>query len=563
MNNRILLYIIVWLIGAIILPIILQSGYIFAIDQALNTNGWIPKIGSNNYWIGLISQIFIYLSIPIWALEKLLVVMTFTLPVVGVYLYFKKYVELQSRWALFYALSFSIFNPMLYSRFLDGQVNIYIFYALFPLFIYFVKSFFTYKSLYSALIVWLWSMLLVLTTLHATYFIFFVFLVFTLWNMWEIFREKQTLPTSIGFIIIFCIQLLWLIPLFTSPSEKVFSTVSQIENFDSSQQSAFANIPDNKNPYIEILSMRGYWGDYENRFVESHDIFNDGSKNDWIYFIWLLIWVWLYYAFKNKIQDRYIFLALWLLGFVLSLWVTNSTVFTPVNALLYDYLPYYVGFREPQKFVLLLIVSYIYFWYFGIIALWELLQKCKIQKTVAGIVVLLCIMTPVLYNFNMFFGFRWQVSVQQYPEEWEEAKVYITENSCSDCEYDTLVFPWHWYMSISWTYKIVWAWITRYFWEHVLYWDTIEIWNVYSSSTRAESSIIEKYIWPNWVLKDGITDEKYIDFLSEIQNIGIQHIVLLKESDYLWYQNLLDDIRERDLLEITLENSMIQIYTIK
>jgi hypothetical protein len=79
------------------------------------------------------------------------------------------------------------------------------------------------------------------------------------------------------------------VPLFTSPDEKVLSTVSQIESFDASQQSAFANIPENKNPYIEILSMRGYWGDYENRFVESHDIFNDGSKNDWIYFIWFII----------------------------------------------------------------------------------------------------------------------------------------------------------------------------------------------------------------------------------------------------------------------------------
>ncbi len=563
MKNRLVYYIIIWLIGAIILPIILQSGYIFAIDQALSTNGWIPKMGSNNYWVWWVSQLFVYLSIPIWLLEKLLVVMTFTLPVIGVYLYFKRFVELQSSSALFFALSFSIFNPMLYSRFLDGQVNIYVFYALFPLFIYFTKSFFHYKTIVSALILWLWSILLILTTLHATYFVFFVILIFSLWHIREIYRDRQLLHIGLGFIAICSLQLLWLLPLFTSPEDKVFSTVSQIESFDSAQQSAFANLPQDKNPYREILSMRGYWWDYENRFVESHDIFNDESKNDWIYFIWAIIVVWIIYAYKNKTSDRYIFLALWVLWFVLSLWVTNETLFSPLNALLYEYLPYYAGFREPQKFVLFLIVAYIYFWYFGIIAIWELLQRFKIQKYVASIVLMLSIAAPVLYNFNMIFGFRGQVSVQEYPQQWQDVRDYLAENSCEDCSYETLVFPWHGYMSISWTYKIIPTWVVRYLWENILYGDTIEIGSVYSSSTRAESKVIEKYIWPEWLLRSKPDIENYEQFLQDLKTIGIQNIVLLKESDYAWYQKILESMRELNLLEIALENSMIHIYTIK
>jgi len=563
MNQRILLYIIVWLIGIIILPILLQSGYIFAIDQALNTRGWTPQIWWNAYWIGWVSQIFVFFSIPIWVLEKLLVVMTFTLPVLGVYLYFKKYVEMQSRWALFFALSFSIFNPMLYSRFLDGQVNIYIFYALFPLFLYFVKCFFEYKTLLSAIKVGLWSIILVFTTIHAAYFIFFIFLIFGVSNLSTISREKKFLSLFLGITTIFCLQLLWFIPLYMSLSEPESSTIWKINSFDENQQLAFANIPENKNPYIEILSMRWYWGDYENRFVESHDIFNDGSKNDWIIFIWFIIIVWIIYSYKNKTADRYIFLVLWILGFILSLWVTNNTIFTPVNSLLYNFLPYYAGFREPQKFVLFLVIAYIYFGYFGIIAAWDFFKKYKIHSWVAGVVLAFCIISPLLYNFNMLFAFRGQVSVQQYPGEWKEVREYLAENTCEDCKYNTLIFPWHGYMSISWTHKVVPIWVTRYLWKNILFGDTIEIWSVYSSSTRSESKIVEKYIWPSWVLRNNITDEKYIDFLSEVQNIGIQNIVLLKESDYIWYQKILEEMSTKKLLEKSLENNMITIYRIK
>lgn len=563
MNKRIVIYIISGLIWAIVLPIILQSGYIFAIDQALNTNGWIPKIGANIFWIGWVSQVFVYFSIPIWVLEKLLVIATFTLPPLWIYLYISRYISEKYSWALFFALSFSIFNPMIYSRFLDGQVNIYIFYAFFPLFLYFTKWFFTYKTLTSAIVVWLWGLLLITTTLHASYFIFFVFLAYFCSYLGQIFSKKYIGAYSIGILIILLLQCVYLIPFFLDSQKQEASVVSLIERFDESQQAAFSRIPDDVNIYREILSMRGYWGDYENRFIASNNLFNDDSKNDGIIFIWFLIVLWLLYCYRNKTPDRHIFFGLWILGFILSLWVTNNNFFTPVNSILYQYLPLYSWFREPQKFVLLLVMSYIYFWYFGLIAVSHILEKYKIQSIVSLIVIFFCAIAPIIYNFNMLFGFRGQISVQEYPAQWEEAKLYISQNSCSECSYDTLVFPWHGYMSISWTYKVVWAWITRYFWENILYWDTIEIWNIYSSSTRDESKIIEKYIGPNWLLRWENKEWIYTDFSQEIDNLGIENIILLKESDYIWYQKILENMKEINLLEIGLENSMITVYSIK
>jgi len=562
MHNRIILYIISGLIWSIVLPIILQSGYIFAIDQALNTNGWIPKLGANNYSIGWLSQVFIFFGIPVWVLEKVLVVATFTLPPLWIYLYISRFVAEKYSWALFFALSFSIFNPMLYSRFLDGQVNIYVFYALFPLFVYFTKGFFEYKTLLSSLTVWLWWLLLITTTIHASYFIFFVFLICFFSYSREIFSRKNIYAFMRGILIILMLQCLYLIPFFLDSQNKESSVVSLIERFDESQQAAFSRIPSDINIYREILSMRGYWGDYENRFIASNNLFNDDSKNDGIIFIWFLIVLWILYCYKNKTPDRNIFLGLWILGFILSLWVTNNNIFTPINALLYEYLPLYSWFREPQKFVLFLVVSYIYFWYFGLIAISHFFKHFKVQQYIAIIVLFFCSISPVLYNFNMVFWFRGQISVQQYPIEWKQAREYISENTCSECSYDTLVFPWHGYMSISWTHKVVPTWTVRYMGSKMLFGDTIEIGSVYSTSTRQESKVVEKYIWPNWVFRENAQAWEYINFIEDIQAIGIQHIILLIESDYEWYQKILNDMLENELLEIALENDMMQIYKI-
>lgn len=565
MHQRIILYIIVWIIGVIVLPIILQSGYIFAIDQALHTGWWIPKLWANNYWIGWVSQLFVFLGIPIWGLEKLLVVTTFTLPVVGIYLYCKKFISPASNWALFFALSLSICNPMLYSRFLDGQVNIYVFYSLFPLFLYFTKYFFEYKTLISAIQLGLWWLLLVTTTLHATYFIFFVFLAFSVSQFSQIWKKEHIFKYTTGILIIIFLQLLYLVPFFLDAQQKETSLISQIERFDTNQQLAFSNIPPEKNPYREILSLRGYWGDYENRFIESHDIFGDNSKNDWIYFIWFLIVLGIVLSFKHKNPDRYTFLILGILGFVLSLWTTNNTIFSGFNTLLYEYLPLYSGFREPQKFVLFLVVAYIYFGYFGIVAIQKFFTTYTIQKHVSLAVLVFCVLSPVIYNFNMLFGFRGQVSIQNYPPEWQETQQYLAENSCTDCQYSTLVFPWHGYMSISWTRKVVGTWIVRYFWPNVLYGDTIEIGNVYTTSLRPESNIIENYIAPKGILREtqNLSKEDLLDFSKEIETLWIKNIILLKEADYQWYQDILESMVENSIIEKVQENDLVTLYQIK
>ena len=170
-----------------------------------------------------------------------------------------------------------------------------------------------------------------------------------------------------------------------------------------------------------------------------------------------------------------------------------------------------------------------------------------------------------------FFG---QISIQHYPDEWREVKqqliisdvsecTYLTEWKTTQC-YDTLTFPWHGYMWIRFTWKIVLGSISRYFWNSVLFGDNLEIWDIYTQSNRLESKIIESYIAPGWILRwdDRNMFSGWLSFIRELKWLWIQNIILLKETDYLYYEEILEEMILQWRLERVDENSMIVLYKI-
>lgn len=102
-----------------------------------------------------------------------------------------------------------------------------------------------------------------------------------------------------------------------------------------------------------------------------------------------------------------------------------------------------------------------------------------------------------------------------------------------------------------------------YFWDNVLFWDNIEIRNIYSSSTRPESKIIEKYIWPNWLFKkDQIKETNLNLFINDLKGLWVKNIILLKEADFKNYENILLELKKNNFINIEKNNDMITLYKI-
>ena len=572
MKNKTLLIIISIIILLIIWPL-LKMGYIFSLDQVLSPNWWTPSVWSNIFWVAILSQVFSFLHIPVWILEKILIILTFVLPSLWIFLLLKdKNDKKRNIWILF-AVLLLICNPFLYARFLDGQINIYLSYSLYPLFFYFIKNVLEKYTHKRVTIVWLWSLLLCLTSIHNAVFIFFIGVIFSLFYIkWIGIKKIWTIAMS----LILC-NTLWVIPFFFFKHDK-FELSKQIDNFWIENQEAFKTQWTKTSIYGNTLSLHWYWWESQKRFVTTSSVNDKYKRLFFVLFLIVLIWIYARIRAKKFWSFEQSLLAFAILSYILSLWVSWNNFFSPISSFLYEYFPMYKWLREPQKWIIFLVIFYAYFGAFWIIFIKEKLSKIPLDIYTRNIVLYCIIFVPVFYSFQTLWWFSGQVSIHQYPEKWAEVKniltqkssikntdtcLYLLEKKSNKC-YETLSLPWHSYIHVKFTQKVVWWWIVRYFWDNIMIADNLEYAGIYSQSTRPESKIIEKYIWPWGYFKDteNIEGKFYEEFITDLQWLWIKNILFLKEADYKWYKEFLDKLEEESLINITKENDMIILYKV-
>jgi len=565
------MYIYGIIIALIVLPI-MKPWYMFALDHVMSFHGWIPELWNNIFWVGYLSQIFVFLWIPIWVMEKLLILMTFIAPAGWIYLLTK---SIKNNYAITFAGLLILFNPFLYGRFLDGQINIYLSYALYPLFFYLLKVNLENKiSIKNIAYISGISLLLCLTSLHNAIFIWCIWIVF-----WLYYLSKKNIKNIILVMLsIWVINLSWFVPFILSDnSNSSTGLVHQIDNFNIDHRNAFKTLSGEKNLYFNTLSLNGYWWENQKRFVNDSSLNTKSHRLFGVLFIIILLWI--YYRYKtNKLwRFEYSLLSLWIISYIFALGISENNIFSSINQWMYNYFPFYNGMREPHKWSMFLVIIYAYFGAYGIKYIYKKIKKSPLEKWLQKLVLIIIVSLVFWYTPRMILGWYGQVSIQDYPKQWKQVQdELLIENDNFDnnnCEYslnwtswncyNSLVFPWHSYMHINFTKKLTLGSITRYLGDNILGADNIEIWSLYTASNRSESKIIEKYIGPNWVLKiEEIQSEDVTSFIWEIKKLWIQNIIVLHEVDYDWYQNILEIAKENNLLEIRIQNDMITVYNI-
>ncbi len=511
-------------------------------------------------------------------MEKFLVIFTFVVPAIWWYLLFR---ETKNNYAILFWIIILLFNPFLYGRFIDGQINIYLSFALFPLFLFFLKQSFDEKNIQiSKNIYWLTfnknifilafiSLILCLTSIHNAVFILFIWIIFSLFYfkkvwIWQILK--------VWFSIIL-LNLLWFVPFLFANNEEKFSLINQIQNFDEKHLQAFETQAWINNVYLNTLSLQWYWGEAENRFITTSSL---NTKAIILFLcIFSIVLIWYYIALKDK-KDKafhYFFLLLAIVSYVLALGISHNNIFSFISRFLYDYFPLYSGFREPHKWLIFLVIFYSYYWAYWVVFLSEKVKKISLDDYAKYIIMFVVVLLPIFYTPQVLWWFSGQITITYYPKEWQEIKNILPQNIKKDCLYkqekksfscySVLVFPWHSYMKFSFTNKVVWAWIVNYFWNDILFWDNLEMRDIYTSSNRIESKIIEKYIWPNWIFRtEKITQENKKDFINDLKWLGVEHIILFKEIDYKLYELFLKELEKKKYIKIEKENKMITLFKI-
>ena len=246
---------------------------------------------------------------------------------------------------------------------------------------------------------------------------------------------------------------------------------------------------------LTSLMLYGFWGERAGHLVFPEDV----NPLWWVFSVILfVVSIGGYrFSYKNNKKLVWFFILVWLLSWIFATGISSSR-FWALNQWMFDNIPYYIGLREPQKWVGLLFfvrVTGILLAFSKLLCLLDELRwsRREMQKQIVplGVLVLILIAnTPAL-----IWGFYGQLVLSDYPTDYQTYKQ--TTLSWDLKKGKILILPRHSYLACPRTQrKIISNPLKAYLGNHpqIVSSDNIELTNLYTNSTSSESRDIENFL---------------------------------------------------------------------
>lgn len=512
LSKPILLY---GLATAFIMAPLVLPGYIFALDMVFTPNLPLPPGGSPSFVILALLH-YAAMLLPSDILQKIVLCALLLLAGLGAHVLARTLLQEKS-WSalpLYGAGLLYVFNPFVYARFMSGQYLVLLGYALLPFMIRSVWRFFEKPTAKTAVIMGGWSAAVSLASVHvAGIALLIVALLSWLW-LWRRRRDKQWLKaTAIWGVaangIVLIASSYWLVPLLFG----VGSTANTIQSFTQADRSAFATHGEGLGVFGNILTLRGFWAEAPDLFLLPENVFWWW----WLPLVLVLLLV-VYGIYVGWKYSRGLTLAFGA-GMLAAAFIAMSTI---VNSWLVATIPLFAGFREPQKFVVILALGYAIF---GALALRQLQERLKHLKVSADEVIIVLCALPIATAPLMPLGFAGQLRPREYPADWYTANTLL---SASDGK--VLFLPWHLYMRFDFAGRVVANPAKSFFSAPIVMSGNPEMAGAKSYSMTQSQQFIEKQILPAAGRGENIA--------GRLQKQGIAYVVVAKELDYKNYNFL-------------------------
>lgn len=409
-----------------------------------------------------------------------------------------------------------IFNPFVYARIIEQPTIVGVGSVVFFWFwIYLLEALEennSQKFIYSAII----GGLAVSFFAHSVFFLVVIFGTLIIADYGKNKNAKVFFKSIFFFwLIVFVLNSNWIVASLSGKN----TWVSGVANFTQADVETFQTRSiGNNSVYATVLALQGYWGEYQARFVsiQENPFWKMAFCLIFLLAVFGLVKIWK----KNTLAKSLVFI--FLLAFILAVG-SASSLFKSAVLELYQNIPFYIGLREPQKWVVLLLFIYAYFGSWGVKYLLEnnIVEIKKYQK-ILGV---FCVILPVLFSGSIIRGMHEHVQPQNFPAEWQEAKSYFEKNPETG---KILFFPWHAYLQFDFAKKNIINPAKSYFGENIIQGNNTEFGKVYSHAFDEQTLGIEKYINKK---------NDYASFSSDMRKMNIETVVLAKAEDwqkYLW-----------------------------
>ena len=513
----------------ILLPL-LRPGFILTLDMVFTPTIEIPASASGPSYIFWGILHLLNMVLPSATIQKMLLFAILFLSGFGMHRLLRMAgpppLAKVWQWGCYFGGVLYMINPFTYDRFMAGQFIVLLGYALVPFFAVSLIKFCNQPTKRSG--AWLtgWISLMAIVSLHALGLLVVLSAIvaavtFTKLHRIAVWRQSFTkwgLLTLAGTALV---NSYWLIPVMLGKS----TTAQIVGSFTSADTKAFATIPGELGLFGNVFAMQGFWAEGKNLFLVPSDTYG------WwllpILLLWAIVGFGAYVSYKSRKSVSTIFLLTILLGACLAIG-TAGTFVAPINTLLVEHVPFFAGYREPQKFVGLIVFGYSYFAAVGSarFALW--LREHDAAQHVTSVMVAL-LLVPFMCAPLMSWGFHGQLRAADYPVQWYAVRDMVAGSCTGDCK--VLFLPWHLYMRYDFAGRIVANPSQKFFGDRIIASNDPEMEGAASYRTSQDQKVLGDHILP-------AAEHDASSLAKELKARNIRFILLAKENDYKRYSYL-------------------------
>jgi hypothetical protein len=301
----------------------------------------------------------------------------------------------------------------------------------------------------------------------------------------------------------------WLVPAATGQGR----IADSLSTFTNAGRTAFTTVDVNGlTPLGSVLGLQGFWQETRGLYLlPSEGI----GAWEWIQFaVLVVVGIGVWQAWRRQRRLAVITSGVAVVAVVLALGVGGDW--------LAAHLPFYAGFREPQKFVALLCLTYAYFTTWGAIWLCERLQGRWAPAAAVGLALL-----PLIYTPTILWGAYGQLRPVAYPRDWSAANHTLSAQTGAG---KVLVLPWHLYMSFGFTDRIIASPAPAFYDRAVITSDDPELPGVAPQTHDKTREAISRLI----------AADDHTELAHKLQALDVGYILINKELDYQDYDYLHD-----------------------
>ncbi len=387
---------------------------------------------------------------PGWIVQKLVLLgLFFCLPFFSFrYLLPTKSSRFARSWtALFYTV-----NPFVYTRFLAGQWYQVVSYALLPWVIHQALVVAGLRDPSAEKKDWVDPALLGIGL--AAVFVFSLHIgvmLFLFVTMTLVFSSLKKQPRILiarcatALAVFFMCTSYWTVSYLTNQSGGILS------QFDQRHWEAYRTASDAQLGTVgNVLALRGFWAEakpWANQFIwpQSHPTLFAVT----LFAIGLLVLFGMIVTVRDEKERR--------IGWILVGTLVFATVFSSglgesgfyrFNLWLFEHIGFWRGFRDTQKWSVLIALVYAYFGGRGLVVI---LNRKDLRIWVRSFSVVASMAAVLGYTWPMLGGFWGQLSPVWYPDSWKQANAIVKEEP--NCK--ALFLPWHQYLQYGFTNKIL------------------------------------------------------------------------------------------------------------